>query len=169
LAALNAVVVDGAWFAYGMWAGIPAVWVVSLLALVPGVWTVVLLRHKATVWDVVGATAWLAALVAAALAGVFAAALGAGVLVTQGPQVVTAVRESDLRGISPLTWRFALADAIAWGAYGWVLSDPALLGYFAVLSISSVIVLVRLHQTRQVVEPVMAHAPLDLAVEPAPW
>jgi hypothetical protein len=167
LAAFNAVVVDGAWLAYGLWADLPAVWIVSLLAMIPGVWTAVLLRRKAGRWDVVGALAWVAALVAAATAGVFAGALGAGVLVTQGPQVVTAIRESDLRGIAPMTWRLALLDAIAWGAYGWVLQDPALLGYFAVLSICSVIVLVRLRQTAGV--PAAGTGGLELALEPAPW
>jgi uncharacterized protein with PQ loop repeat len=147
LAAMNALIADLAWLAYGLWTGIPAVWIVSVLALVPEVWTVVLLRQKARWSDVGWAALWAAAILLSAPLGLLAAALGAGVVVTQGPQVLMAIREDDLRGIAPSTWRLALADALCWGAYGWAIGDPALLGYFAVLSTSAVIVLVRLRQT----------------------
>jgi uncharacterized protein with PQ loop repeat len=161
LAAMNAVVADSAWLAYGLWAGIPAVWIVSVLALIPGLWTVALLRHKARAREVGLAALWAGAIALSAPLGVLAGALGAGVIVTHGPQVLTALRESDLRGIAPMTWRLALADALCWGAYGWAIADPALLGYFAVLSTSAVIVLVRLRQTE------VRRAPQPLAVATA--
>jgi uncharacterized protein with PQ loop repeat len=157
LAAMNALVAAVAWLVYGWAADLPVVWVVSLLACVPGVWTVLLLGHKITGRDLVASALWVAVLVAAWFGGAFGAALGAGVLVTQGPQVLAALREDDLRGIAPMTWRLSLADAIVWGAYGWALGDPALLGYFVVLAVSSMIVLVRLRQT----------APAGLALQPA--
>jgi hypothetical protein len=166
LAALNALIVDFAWLAYGVSTGLPAVWIVAVLALVPGTWTLVLLRHKATWADLAAGAALAAALLGAAAVGVLAGALAAGVLVTQGPQVVMAVRESDLRGIAPNTWRLALADAIAWGAYGWALEDPALLGYFAALATCAVIVLVRLRQTAGTGAVAEEGG---LAIDPSPW
>lgn len=147
LSAMNALIADLAWLAYGLWAGIPAVWIVSVLALLPEVWTVALLRRKTRPVELGIAALWAGAILLSAPLGLLAAALGVGVLVTQGPQVLMALREDDLRGIAPATWRLALADAICWGAYGWAIGDPALLGYFAVLSTSAVIVLVRLRVT----------------------
>ena len=78
----------------------------------------------------------------------FAAVLAAGVLVTQGPQVVKSVRESDLSGIAPATWWISVLDAATWGAYGVAIGDAALMGYGVVLMRSAAIVLGRIHWTR---------------------
>jgi len=149
LAALNAVIVAVAWVVYGLQADLLAVWLVSVLALVPGCWTVALLRREVQPADVALAGAWVAVLVAAALAGVSGVALAVGVVVTQGPQVLQALRQRDLRGISPATWWISLLDAATWGAYGVAVADGALVGYAIVLTVSAAVVLGRVWWTRR--------------------
>ena len=149
LAALTSVLTTGGWLAYGLWAGLPVVWAVSVVALIPGIWTVVLLRRETTRLDVAAAGSWLGVQVVAAAVGLFAAVLAAGVLVTQGPQVVKSVRESDLSGIAPATWWISVLDAATWGAYGVAIGDAALMGYGVVLMGSAAVVLSRVYWTRR--------------------
>jgi uncharacterized protein with PQ loop repeat len=148
LAALNAVVTTVGWTVYGFAADLPIVWIVSVVALVPSMWTVALLVPRTTRRDVATASLWAATLVAAALVGVGAAAMSLGVLVSQGPQVVRAVRESDLSGVAPATWWLSLLDAATWGAYGVAVADGALMGYGVVLATASLVVLGRIAWTR---------------------
>lgn len=148
LAALNAVVSAFAWTAYGLIAGLPVVWVVSILALIPGIWQAFLLRRELTRRDLVWASAYVAALSVAYAAGLLGAALAGTVLVTAGPQLYQALTETDLSGLAPNTWRIALLDAASWGLYGLALGDFALLGYFVVLTASAAIILIRIRQTR---------------------
>jgi uncharacterized protein with PQ loop repeat len=148
LAAVNAVVAESAWLVYGLQAGLVPVWVVSLAALVPGVWTVVLLRRRLDRRVAARAGTWVAVIVVAALLGRLGVVLGVSVAVSIGPQVWTALRSSDLRGLSPYTWLIAIADGLTWGAYGLAVGDAALLGYAAVLVGGSLVVLARLARTR---------------------
>ncbi|MEZ5176704.1 MAG: hypothetical protein R2746_00075 [Acidimicrobiales bacterium] len=97
LAALNAVVSALAWVAYGLQAGLPVVWGVSVLALGPGVWQTVLLRRSLGRGDLAGALAFVAGLVLAAVVGALGAALAVTVLVTTGPQVACAAIRRPLR------------------------------------------------------------------------
>lgn len=148
LAAINAVVSETAWLVYGWHAGLVPVWAVSLAALVPGIWTAVLVRRAVTRGDLGRAGLWLSVIVVAALTGQLGVVLGVSVLVSVGPQVWTAIRAADLRGLSMYTWLVAIADALTWGMYGLVVGDGALLGYAAALVAASVIVLGRMAQTR---------------------
>ena len=149
LAALNSMLTMVAWVSYGLIAGLPLVWVVSLIALVPGIWTVVLLRREVSRRDLAWAGAWLALQVTAALLGLLVAVLAVGVLVTQGPQVLRAAREQDLTGLAATTWWLSIVDAVTWGAYGVAVGDAALVAYGVVLSSSAMIVLSRIHLTRR--------------------
>ena len=150
LAAINSVVITGAWLTYGLSTGIFAVWAVSVVALIPGVWMIVLLARRVSPTDALWASCLLGALLAAAAAGVLAGSLAAGVLVSSGPQVWRALRHDDLRGIAPATWWVAVGDAVSWGAYGFVVHDAALKGYAAVLLASAVTVLLRLQWVKTV-------------------
>jgi len=147
LSAMNGVIGDVGWLAYGLSAGLPAVWVVSSLALVPAVWTVALLRREISRVDVAGAAAWAVVLVVSAALGVVGLSLAAGVVVSQGPQVLEALRDDDLSGIAPSTWWVAVADAATWGAYGVAVGDVALMGYGVVLSVAAAVVLARIAWT----------------------
>ena len=147
VAAANAVTSASAWLAYGLLHGLVVVWVVSVAALVPGVWTVALLRREFGRSEVLAAGAVVSAFVLAAALGVLGAALALGVLVTAGPQVWRAIRQSDLRGIARATWFVAIADALLWGSYGLVIGDRALEGYGVVLATSAAIVLGRVAWT----------------------
>lgn len=149
LSALNALIAAVSWLVYGLVVDDPVVWIVSLVAVVPGLWAVVLLRHRTVPVDLVAAGAWAGVVVAAAVAGFLAAALGVGVVVTQGPQVWRACRDHDLSGLSPATWWLSILDAATWGAYGIAVVDPALIGYAAVLSTSALVVLVRISWTER--------------------
>ena len=160
LASLNGLVATSAWLAYGLARGLPVVWIVSVIAVVPGAWTVVLLRSRTRWTDVAWAAAWVATLVVAGAGGLFAAALGVGVVVTQGPQVVRALRSTELGGLAPATWWVSLLDASTWGAYGIALGDAALMGYAVVLGSAALIVLGRIQFVRARVDP-------DVLIEPA--
>jgi uncharacterized protein with PQ loop repeat len=144
LAALNATVSAATWTLYGLIAELPIVWIVSFIALGFSGWTVVLLRRSITGSDVVHASVFVALVAVAWATGLLGVALGGSVLFSIGPQVLKALRETDLAGIAPATMWVALGDAAAWGAYGALLRDPALLGYFLVLTASAAIILFRL-------------------------
>lgn len=151
LSALNSMLTMVAWVTYGLFVGLPLVWVVSAVALVPGVWTVLLLRREVSRRDLMWAGAWLALQVVAAATGLLVAVLAAGVLVTQGPQVLRALRETDLTGLASATWWLSLLDATTWGAYGLAVGDAALVAYGVVLTTSAGIVLTRIRVTRTAV------------------
>jgi len=148
LAAMNAVIAATAWLAYGLVRALPAVWIVSLIALVPGLWTVALLRRVITRSDVLWTGLWVAVLIGAGAGGWLAAALGLGVVVTQGPQVVRAFRSHSVDGLAPATWWVSILDATTWGVYGLALGDPALMGYGVVLLTAAVLVLARIQWVR---------------------
>lgn len=147
LSALNALISAVSWLVYGLVVDDPVVWIVSLVAVVPGAWAVMLLRRRTTARDLAIAGTWASLVAVAAIVGVLAAALAVGVVVTQGPQVLQACRDDDLRGLSPATWWLSILDATTWGAYGAAVGDAALLGYAAVLSTSAIIVLARIRWT----------------------
>jgi uncharacterized protein with PQ loop repeat len=149
LAVMNIALTELAWLIYGLVEGLVPVWAVSLPAFPLGLWTVVLMRRQITGRDLVGAGAWLAAILLGWITGALAVVLAASVFVNYGPQVLTAVRGRHLEGLAPATWYLALADAALWGAYGVSVGDPALLGYCVILTLSAVVILVRIRQTRQ--------------------
>ena len=148
LAALNAMVGNGAWLAYGLSAHLPAVWLVSVAATIPAIWMVALLRKQCRGLDIAGVTVWVAVLIGGWLLHIFAGALAMNVVVNQGPQVWRAIRSRDLTGISAATWWFSIADAGSWGLYGLVIGDPALKLYCVVLLGSAIVVLGRLEWVR---------------------
>lgn len=152
-AALNAVVSALAWIAYGLVQGLPVVWGVSVLALIPCTWQALLLRRQVTRRDLAAVGGFVVALVLAAAMGVLGVALAGTVLVTTGPQVRRVLREHDLSGVAPATWCVAVVDAVTWGAYGWAVSDAALIGYFVALLLAAVVVLSRLAWTSRVPPP----------------
>jgi len=156
LAMLNSAISDVAWVLYGLSAGLAPVWVVALLALPPGIWTVGLLRHRITRRDLLGASLWLALIVAAALTGTLAVLLAMSVIVNQGPQTWVAIRSNHLEGIATTTWYIALVDASLWGGYGVATGDAALMGYGTVLFSCASIILARVWWTRRrALEPVL--------------
>ena len=158
LAALNAVVSALAWIAYGLEVQLFVVWSVSVLALVPGIWQVALLRHQVTRRDIASSLLFVLALLGAAWLGVLGLALAGTVVVTVGPQVHRAVRETDLSGIAPATYWVALLDATTWGLYGIAVHDGALLGYWIVLAGAAAIILSRIAWTSRSGEPAPAAA-----------
>jgi uncharacterized protein with PQ loop repeat len=159
MAVMNLALTELAWLTYGLAENLVPVWVVSLPALPLGLWTVYLVRRHITPSDLRGSAIWFAAIVLGALTGTLVAVLVLSVLVNYGPQVVTAVRASDLQGLAPATWYLALLDAALWGAYGLAVGDPALLGYCVVLAGSAFVILARIARTT----PSVARADLALA------
>jgi uncharacterized protein with PQ loop repeat len=65
------------------------------------------------------------------------------------PGVREVYRHARPSGVSASTWSIAGAEAAVWGAYGALVSDPALLGYGIVTGAGSVLVLSRLWVTRR--------------------
>ncbi len=136
-----------AWVLYlgrnGIWAAVLAP---GLAVLAYGV-TLGVLRGR-------GGGPWALASVAYAsvLAGLGAGAGMAGIalflVIAPGVQLVPAVaaayRSRCPSGLSPVTWALSLAEAGLWGLYGWMVADPALVGYGVVTSGGSLLVLARL-------------------------
>ena len=89
---------------------------------------------------------------AAVLAGLVAGAGMAGIalflvmapVVQLAPAVAAAYRSRCPSGLSPATWALSVVEAGLWGVYGWMVADPALVGYGVVTSGGSLLVLVRL-------------------------
>jgi uncharacterized protein with PQ loop repeat len=149
MAVMNMALTELAWLLYGLIEGLVPVWAVSLPALPLGLWTVVLLRGQITRRDLLGSGIWLAAIVVGWASGALAVVLAASVFVNYGPQVVTAIRGHRLEGLAPATWWLALADATLWGAYGFTVGDPALVGYCVILTLSALVILWRIGRTRE--------------------
>jgi len=163
LAALNSVITALAWTAYGVTAGLPVVTVVSALATIPSAWTASLLLRSTRRPDWIGGSAWTGVVLSAAVAGRLGFVLAGSVLLTIGPQVVLAVRGTDLRGIAPATMWIALGDASLWGFYGLTVRDGSLIAYGLVLFSSAAIILGRIaastrarHRQQRAVPPVVA-------------
>ena len=132
-AAATSSLVSAAWAGYGWLTGQPAVVMASgasavMFALVAGAalrWGRRAAEMRATrVWLVVLALAW-------GLGGAegLGLVLPVGVLVANGPQLLVAWREPDLSGLSLGTWYLSVAEALAWGAYGRLAGDAAILVY----------------------------------------
>jgi uncharacterized protein with PQ loop repeat len=89
--------------------------------------------------EIRAAPLWLVVLVAAVWlrgSGGLGLLLPVSVLVGNGPQLVTAYRERDLRGLSLPTWLLSTADGVVWGAYALVAGDLAI-GVFGILQIAT--------------------------------
>ena len=59
------------------------------------------------------------------------------------PAVGAAFRSARPEGLSPLTWGLMVLEALAWGGYGWLTRDIALMGYGIITAIGSSLVLSR--------------------------
>jgi hypothetical protein len=64
------------------------------------------------------------------------------------PAVLAAYRSARPRGLSPLTWGLMVLEALAWGGYGLVTADIALIGYGVITATGSSLVLGRSMVTR---------------------
>lgn len=135
-----------AWVLYlgrnGIWAAVLAP---GIAVLAYGV-TLGVLRGRGGPWALASVA------YSAVLAGLVAAAGMAGIalflVIAPGVQLVPAVaaayRSRCPSGLSPVTWALSLAEAGLWGLYGWMVADPALVGYGVVTSGGSLLVLARL-------------------------
>jgi uncharacterized protein with PQ loop repeat len=150
LSALNAAIADSGWMVYGVAAGLPAVWGVSIPAVALSVVTAALLRRSITRSTLVVAGSWAAAVAGAAIAGGEALdlVLAATVVVCCGPAVWSAFRSDHPEGLTAWTWWLAVADALSWGGYGLAIGDPALELYGAVMLATAMALLLRLRTTR---------------------
>jgi uncharacterized protein with PQ loop repeat len=59
------------------------------------------------------------------------------------PEVTAVYRKARPSGVSPTTWTLALAEALCWGGYGVLVTDPALVGYGVFTSLGALLVLAR--------------------------
>jgi uncharacterized protein with PQ loop repeat len=85
----------------------------------------------------------LAAIGPVAGLGMLGLALSLTPAVQLAPQVIGVFREERPTGVSPTTWSLAIAEAVLWGCYGWLMRDAALIGYGLVTSVGSVLILGR--------------------------
>jgi uncharacterized protein with PQ loop repeat len=142
-------VVSAGWATYGVLTSQPVVILASgasavMFALV----TLAALRFGRRPGEMRATPVWLAVLAAAGLMG---GARGLGlllpvsVLVANGPQLLVALRERDLSGLSLGTWLLSVLEALAWGGYGLYASDRSILVYGTLhLTTSGAIVALRL-------------------------
>ena len=141
-------VVSCAWTAYGLLTEQYAVAVASgSSAAVFAAVAIAALRFGRRAREVRVAWIWAVALAAA---GIGAGARGLGlllpvsVLIANVPQLVVAIRERDLRGLSLGTWLLSAAEGTAWGSYALAAVDrPIIVHATLQLTTSSVIVVLR--------------------------
>lgn len=145
--------VSAAWTTYGALTGQGAVALASgVSAVMFALVTLAAVRHGRRPGEMRATPVWLVVLAAAGLLG---GARGLGlllpvsVLVANGPQLLVAIRERDLSGLSPGTWLLSVAEALAWGTYGLFAGDRSILVYGTLhLTTSGAIVALRLAKSR---------------------
>lgn len=163
------------WAAFGLLTNLA--WVVYLMgrALWPAIAApaLALAGYAITLWLIAARTAdraWVRASIAyeaLLLAVVFLwgwAGLGIALAVTPAiqltPAVSAAYRSARPDGLSPLTWSLMVVEAVMWGGYGLLTADIALIGYGAITSIGSGLVLGRSILTR----PELSGSPVPVEV-----
>jgi uncharacterized protein with PQ loop repeat len=146
------VITNASWVAYlgmmGLW---PAVAAPALAVVTYGVMLVVLVPiDRGSGWfrTSLGYAVVLAAIGPLAGLGMLGLALSITPAVQLAPQVIGVFREECPSGVSPTTWSLAIAEAVLWGCYGWLMRDAALVGYGLVTSVASVLILGRWMVTR---------------------
>lgn len=148
----NNLVSDVGWTAFGVATGLTPLWVAAGATVAVDVVALVVARRAVGTRALALAGAWAGALAAAWVVGgpvVFGTALGLATAVCHAPQVVTALRSTDLSGLHPATWWLALADAALWGGYGLATGELGVVVYGIVLGTAGTIVLTRLAVTRR--------------------
>lgn len=146
------VITNAAWVVYlgmmGLWAAVAAP---ALAVMTYGVMLVVLAPlDRGSGWfrTSLGYAVVLAAIGPLAGVGMLGLALSITPAVQLAPQVMSVFREEYPTGVSPTTWSLAIAEAVLWGCYGWLMRDAALVGYGLVTSVGSVLILGRWMVTR---------------------
>jgi uncharacterized protein with PQ loop repeat len=166
LAAMNSCVADAAWLTYGLWAGRPAIWLVSIPAVVLSGGTSLVLRRSVARRDLLIAAGWAAVVAAVGVIGLSALTLvlAGTVVVTCGPTVWSAYTSKSPVGLTAWTWWLAAADASTWGTYGLLIGDTALELYGLVMGATAAALLWRLRATRTVRMAATAAAPSGAAL-----
>lgn len=95
--------------------------------------------------------AWLATMIAVATVatGLLPAALLAASVAGTVPHAVASVRNEDLSGISPATWKLAGLDGILWLGYGTYVEDAPVTIYATLTLVCSIIILTRVAAHRR--------------------
>lgn len=140
-------VISFGWTAYGLFTvQLPVATATFSSAVVFAAIASVALRLGRSLGEIKTAPWWyfvlLGALVARGADGL-GVVLAFSVLVGNGPQIVTAFKEKDLRGLSPATWAFSMADGAVWLVYALVAGDPAILAYGILQLVTSSVITAR--------------------------
>ena len=152
--AVFGVILNVGWVAYRwsreLWPALvsPVAGLVLYLVLV----VLIVRSGRAMWWALAGAGVMGASLgVGAAIGGwvAFGLCLGAWSAVQVGPSVWTAFRTADLSAVARGMWLIGLAQAAAWGHYGLVTGDLALVVYGGVTGSGSAIILARCSYTQR--------------------
>lgn len=148
-AAATSCVVSLGWTVYGLWTSqLAVVLATGLSGLVFGAIAVLVSRGRGLMsgcrlaplsLGLLGVIAWRWG------ASGLAVALPLAVLVANGPQVLTAIKQTDLSGLSSGTWVLSTCDGLVWTSYSLVSGDRALLT-FGLLQISTSSVILALKQ-----------------------
>jgi len=167
----NNLVSDVGWLGYGLAVGLAPVWTLAVVLIPVNLLTLWVARSRIDRAAVVTTAVWSVALAGAWLVG-GATGLGAvlvvSVVVILSPQVVAVLRLDRLGGLSLVTMGLALADAVAWGAYGALTGDATLVVYGVVLAVGTGIITWRVVATRAPAAPAgSAAAPAGSAAAPA--
>lgn len=157
------VAVGFTWVAYGVSQGLWEVIIADSLFGLSAVLVLAACRRDGARWRDLAPTTALTLLVAAALGfGVGAVAIGWFAVAVAGviriPQIVDAVRASDVLGVSVGTWWLGVVGNLVWVAYGLVVGDPRLyVGAFVAGALSFVIIaIVEYRRRRPDLEPAIA-------------
>ena len=147
----NNLVSDVGWLGYGLAVGLAPVWTLAVVLIPVNLLTLWVARSRIDRAAVVTTAVWSVALAGAWLVGGptgLGAVLVVSVVVILSPQVVAVLRLDRLGGLSLVTMGLALADAVAWGAYGALTGDATLVVYGVVLAVGTGIITWRVVATR---------------------
>lgn len=135
------------WAAYGVLTGQPPVtFATGASGVVFALVAVLALRLGRRPTELRAAPVWIAVLLAVGLAtgsGGLGVVLPLSVVVANVPQLVVAFRETDLRGLSALTWALSSADGLTWGVYALLAGDRSILVFGLLQVTTSVPIVIR--------------------------
>jgi uncharacterized protein with PQ loop repeat len=135
------------WATYGTLTDqLPVALATGSSGVVFGLIAVVAVRLGHSLRELRTAPVWLVVLVVGTIAAQDAALgvlLPISVLVANIPQLLVALREPDLTGLSPATWLLSTCDGLVWTAYALVTDDAAILVFGLLQTTTSASILAR--------------------------
>lgn len=138
---------DLGWFAYGLGAGLTPLWVSSAALIALDMTLLWLLDgHRTADRPDLAGIAWATIMLTLTTTTILPYALIVASFVGTVPHAIRSIRDQDLSGISPATWRLAGLDGALWLVYGGATGDGPVTLYAALTLGCAAIILTQLQR-----------------------